>query len=69
MYQEKITDMALKTLKELKVGDEFKFNNPIIMKGTYRKKSNSFKGYCLIGDVSLPGDVFASSEKTLVEPL
>lgn len=61
--------MALKKIKELKVGDKFRFNNAVIMKGTYMKKSNSFKGYCLIGDVSLPGDVFASSENNFVDSI
>lgn len=58
--------MTLKKLKELNVGDEFTFKNAVIMKGTYRKKSESFKSYCLVGDISLPGDSFAVSEDTFV---
>ncbi len=61
--------MSLKKIKELKVGDKFKFNNAVIMKGTYVKKTNSFKGYCIIGDVSLPGNMFASSENNFVNSI
>lgn len=39
------------------------------MKGTYVKKTHSFKGYCIIGDVSLPGNMFASSENNFVNSI
>ncbi len=61
--------MALKQIKELKVGDKFQFKNACFMKGVYQKKSKSNNDYCLIGLANLPGDNFLTSDKSFVNPL
>ena len=53
-------------IKDLKVGECFTYDK---LEGTFKKKIHDFSGYCIVGDVTIPGDVFAIEWDTDVTPV